>query len=547
MRIKVWAAGIFVLLLLLPSFRALADEAVLVSCQMPYYLGRPRSSIQPGETVQALVTVEKRGGPAESRTVSIELPPGWLPAVAEEWDKSQNNGQFRLQRQIELEAGYGHWFDLLRVKAPETLLPGDYYVAVEAGGQASRIKLPVTAGESVQGGAIRIEDIVLPLDRDGKPDERLEQGTLVLRDRQWDYYKNVLAGKGASNQEVEAIHPVTHIGVDVANPSGDQKLELVTIDLLDAHTRQPVAGLFTPGTTGEDLNAGALDGHRSRLMVFTALNGEARQRLLLPVYTDERLIGDGQYSLRVTLDEGAGNPVVRDVPFQIIKKDEKAAGVVGLAVVLLTTGMLLSVRRIRPILSGMKTRWLVTIALFGACAFAVVNVPATLLTDFFHILLGPFGFLVSGLFNGVFLYMIVVTLILLIPRPGVIAMMTLVRMLLGMLAFGQISPITLLSYGMHAFLLETFLAAGGVYRWLQTADEDKAVPGRMVCMIGLACGLADMIASYVGLQAMAFLYRLYYADWYIWLLMAVNGFLYTTVGAVSGIRLGRRLAGVGGD
>lgn len=543
---KIWA-GVLVLLLFLPSVSVWAADTVLISCQMPYYLGKPRSSIQPGETVQALVSMEKRGGQAIGRTLSMEFPPGWVPFPDEGWITAEQNGQYRLQRQVELEDGYGHWFDLVKITAPQQLPPGDYYVTVKADGQAVRIRLPVTVGENNRGGVLCIDNIVLPLNRDGKPDERLGQGTLVLRDRQWDYYKNVLTGKGASNQEVEAIHPVTHIGVDVSNPAGDQKLELITLELLDASAHEPVAGLFTPGTTGEDLNAGALGGHHNSLVAFAALNGEPQQRLLLPVYTDERLIKGGAYSLRVTLDDGAGNPVVRDVPLTIIKKDEKAAVVVAAASLLLTFGMLLAVRRIRPILAAMKTRWLVTIALFGACAFAVVNVPATLLSDFFHILLGPFGFLVSGLFNGVFLYMIVVTLVILIPRPGVVAMMTLVRMLLGIMAFGQISPITLLSYGMHAFLLETFLASGGVYRWLANHGEAGKLPRRMVLTIGLACGLADMLASYVALQAMACLYRLYYADWYICLLMAVNGFLYTAVGAVSGIRLGRRLAEVGGD
>ena len=46
---------------------------------------------------------------------------------------------------------------------------------------------------------------------------------------------------------------------------------------------------------------------------------------------------------------------------------------------------------------------------------------------------------------------------------------------------------------------------------------------------------------------MSVLYRLYYADWYIYLVMAVNGFMYTMIGAGCGLMLGSRLADVGGD
>jgi hypothetical protein len=46
---------------------------------------------------------------------------------------------------------------------------------------------------------------------------------------------------------------------------------------------------------------------------------------------------------------------------------------------------------------------------------------------------------------------------------------------------------------------------------------------------------------------MAFLYRMYYADWYIALILLMNGFVYTAIGAACGTLLGSRLSKVGGD
>lgn len=534
-----------VLFLLTPG-SVLAADSVLFSCQIPYYLGKPRSSIMPGERIQALFFVENRGGKSGPCQVSLELPAGWKPVSYDQWLATEQGGRYKLERSVDFAGGYGQWFDLVVLQAPADLAPGTYQVKVGCGETTKTVSLlAVAGGTEAQSGDIKLDKVILPLDRNGKRDERLAQDTLVLRDRQWDYYKNLLTGKGASNQEVEAIHPITHIGLDLSNPLREQRLSVITIELLDGRTHQPVKGLFTPGATGEDLNAGSLGGHQDTLVAFAALNGEQQQRILLPVYTDERLIAGGNYYLRIQLDDGVEAPIIQEAPLTIVKKDDTAALVVGGAMIVIIAGMLWSARFIRSILASMKTRWLVTVSLFGACAFAVVTVPATLLSDFFHILLGPFGFLVSGLFSSVFLYMIVAALVVLIPRPGIVGMMTLVRMLLGVLAFGQISPITLLSYGMHAFLLEAFLIKGGVYRQLRRDDRQNS--RRIIVITAFLCGVADSIASYVGIQAMAFLYRYYYAGWYIWLLLTVNGFFYTAIGATCGILLGRRLSEIGGD
>ncbi len=529
---------------------AAAAEPVAFSLQMPYYLGQSRIAVGPGERVQALFTIENRHNRPWQGKVAIELPSGWLPVSHEYWQAVPQGQRYALTKTLSLEAGFDQWFDLLAIQVPAGAAPGMYPVTVTDGSRSQTVPVRVAAAAAAAAaaGKISVDKILLPLDRDGRLDERLERDTLVLRDRHWDYYKNLVAGKGASNQEVEAVHPVAYLGLDVSNPTGEQKLVVITVDLLNLTDRQPLPGLFTPGTTGEDLNAGSMGGHNDALVALAALTGEPSQRLLLPVYSDERLMNSGRFSLRVSLDDGVAAPVIAELPLTVVKQNAKAALIVGAATVMLIAAMLLSLLRIRRILAAMRTRWLVTVSLFGAAAFAAVNVPSALFSDIFHVLLGPFGFLVSGLFNGVCLYMIIVALVILIPRPGVVALMLLVRLLLGILAFGQLTPITLLSYGMQAFLLEALLSGGGIYGWLQAqSGTGQCYPLRQIALVAVCCGIADSVAAYVSLQAMAVLYRLYYADWYIYLLIAVSGFLYTAIGAVCGMALGRRLATVGGD
>ena len=145
----------------------------------------------------------------------------------------------------------------------------------------------------------------------------------------------------------------------------------------------------------------------------------------------------------------------------VIKKNLRGMLTLGFGVSLLLIFLLLISKKLPGILVGMKTRRLITIALFGTCAFAVVNVPSTLLNDFLHIFLGPFSFLVTGMFSGIMLYMLTGALVTLIPLHGVVSLMAAIRLLLGMVAFGHLSPLVFLSYGVNAFLLELALAGFG--------------------------------------------------------------------------------------
>lgn len=537
---------LLLILLYMPSALCLAGSGISSSIVMPYYLGKSRDYVVPGEIVQAFFELENTGLTKENISVLIELPHEFLlTGQYENWQVIKKQDKTILKATVLLSEGYGHWFDYISFKVAADIQAGTYTAKYVVNGNLKEIPINVAVGQTGPQ-ALSLAKIVLPLDKDGKKDERLNENTLVLRDRKLDYYKNVLLGKGASNQEIEAVHPVTHMGVDFYNPGSEQKLVTITTRLLDKNTHRPVSGLYTPGTTGEDKDAGSMEGHNDCLVAFAALTGEKKQRINIPVYADERFVAGGDYFVQVTVEDGISQPIVTEIPLRIIKKNMQAMVTVIIAVIILSAALVFAVTRMRRALVFFKTRWLITIALFGTSAFALVNIPSTLLNDFFHILLGPFGFLITGLFNGIFLYMLIAALVILIPQPGVVALMTAVRMLLGMLAFGHVSPVSFLSYGLHALLLEAMLLGLSFYS-TYALQIVKNISFRHVLMTAIICGLADSVATYVTMQAMAFLYRLYFADWYIYMIMAVNGFLYTAIGAGCGVFLGRQLLKVGGD
>ena len=529
-----------------------AAAGLILTLEAPYSLTGGQLRAAPGQRIHAMVNMENTGPAGRNVVVRLELPAGFrADGKPEHWTIEQNevaSGQVLL-RELTLPAGYGQWFDLLSLSVDDQVSEGTYLLRLKTDEAVREVRVkvsPRTDGVSVREKTV-LERVVLPLDRDGVRDEKQNANTLVLRDRSLDYYKNVLRGKGATNLEIEAIHPVTHMGLDFLNPAGQQKLVMVEAELLDKNNRRRIAGLYTPGSNSEHDGAGAMAAGQERLTAFVALTGEARQRLLLPVYADETQLAEGDYLLRVTVDDGGLHSWSQELPLVVIKKNMRAMIALAIGVAMLLAFLVLIRRKLPQVLAEMKTRRLITIALFGTCAFAVVNVPSTLLNDFLHIFLGPFSFFISGMFSGIMLYMLTGALVTLIPLHGVASLMAAMRLLLGMLAFGHMSPLVFLSYGVNAFLLELALAGTGFTAASLPTNPVAQFSWQRMAMLALACAAADTVATYITMQGMAVLYRLYFADWYIWMVMAVNGFLYTIIGAACGAVLGSRLSGVGSD
>lgn len=513
--------------------------------ELPYSFTGRQETAAPGTRIQTRLSFEAADMKNTVYPLRFYLPQGITPQRSEGWKcEALSDGGLLLSRNIEITAGYGHWFDLLTLDLAQDLPEGEIAFIFQAGTLQRTCDLRIT-GQSHTLQAPVIGRISLPLDKDGRRDERQAEGTLALRDRTVDGYKNLLLGKGASNQELEALHPLGHVGVEIENPGGHQTAAQLTLHLLDKNSGAPLPGLLTPGSTGDEKESNGASEAKDGLCALVSLSGEAKQRLILPVYADERLLSGGTYLLEATLDDGSGEVSQSRQTVSLIRQNQTALLIALLTAVLFCAASLRLLRRLPALLKSWKSRWLVTTSLFGAAVFVTVNVPTTLFGDFFHLLLGPFSFLLTGIFSGSVFYLLLLALAVQVPRPGVIALLFLIRFLLGMLAFGHVSPLIFLSYVLQALLLEgafqlarAYPQPGGIFCGRGTRQE---------LLLALLCAAADCIATYGTLQLSAWLHRLYYADWYIALLIVINGFFYTICGVFGGLRLGRYLAQVGGD
>ena len=182
----------------------------------------------------------------------------------------------------------------------------------------------------------------------------------------------------------------------------------------------------------------------------------------------------------------------------------------------------------------------ITVSLFAAVAFGGVVLPSTLLGDFLHVILGPFSGLATGIFNGVLLYLLVMSLLVLYRKPGVVALMFFLKWMLAGLMFGKFTPIGVLSYTVYIVVLESVLWLCGFYRI-------HSLSKRYIIFVSIMIGLADAFITMINLEQMMFFYRLYYADWYIFLYMFVNGLLYSSLGCIMGYKVGCKLQQVMGE
>jgi hypothetical protein len=519
-------------------------EDVSCTVDIPYKFTAGVGESRGGSVLKALVSVENAGPAAKEVHIAVafpaELTPTKLPAG---WRAEAG----LLSDDVILPGGYGQWFDLLTFDTG-ALAAGEHAVSVafSSGDWRRTVTRKVAIGQkaAANGKDLSIARVVLPVDRAGNLDERMSQDTLVLRDRALDYYKSVLRGRGAYSEAAEAVHPLTSMNVEFVNPGGDEKLLTVVSRLFDSEGR-PVAGMITPVASMDDRELGGFVGSREGTTALIALSGEASQIVRLPVYIDENVLTGGRYVLRVEAREDGRPVAAAEREVTVIARDGKAAALTLAAAVMVLCGLVFAAHCRRRLFASLKTRWLITITLFGAVCFAAVNVPATLLGEVLHVLLGPFAFLATGMFHGVVLYMLVAALVVLIPRPGVVALLFAVRMLLGLLAFGHASPVALLLCGSQAVLLESFLYLTGI-----TAGraEDEALAGWRRCLrVALVCSAADGISTYLNIHALSFLYRVFYADWYIYAAVAVNGVLYSGIGGFCGVALGNKLRTVGSD
>lgn len=375
---------------------------------------------------------------------------------------------------------------------------------------------------------ISVESIEMPTDVSGIADPRQRTDTI--------YHPRPLFS-WLGTEQTDPYTPISFQTIRLYN-RGEETTHVV----ISSINRDVKSGEVVPFLTPPDaVNAGT-----DRSISFASLTGGEVTPISLPIYFQSQSADTGRYEREITVKIwGSDRTVLSEKrPLHIVVPNRHALYVSGLAVIASCVGLVVLLRFHRQFFVRFTTKQLIVIALFGTTIFVTVVVPSTLFLNLIRAVLGPFSVLATGLVNETLYYALLTALLIYMcgdpkgfkngergtsqtySKGGVILLVSAVRLLLGGVTFGLFTPMTIIFTGTSVLLLEA-----GFF----------LVRRRGLLMWGLVLGICDAIAVYVDFQLSILFYRLFYADWYIWLRIIVEGFAYTFIGVLLGARLGRGL------
>ncbi len=515
-------------------------EAVLTAA-FPYSASGKAEDAHPGSTQLLYVSVQNfNHDEAEGADISVTLPDGFRAIPGEGWQVEGN----QVQMHWTLPAHYGEQFKAIPIVCPDNAQPGSYEMPVSMdcmdGSQKQILSFQVGAPELEAPSKEKkladswyIQAVMMPVNEDGERDARQEKDTLVVPDVTLENMKNRLTGGHGVDWDAILAQPNTYLLLDMRNPKKDTRTLHFTAELIDRES-----GEVRPGLLAAPDESGHVNRDSTATEAALALQGNKLQTAVLPLYVDPFSISEGEYSLRITLQDGEAAKTT-EIPLHVVKK--RSVGLVTLGFALFSVAAVaLSIGRLKRCILHIGAKGDITVSLFAALAFGGVVVPVTLLGDFLHVILGPFSGLVTGLLSGVVQYLLLMALLILFRQPGVAALFFLMRWLLSAVLFGRVTPVGILLCATSVVLIEVALWLVGFYR-------KQDVSPLYAAGISFLIGCCDAGITFINMEQLMFFYRLYYADWFIGLYMIVNGLLYSSLGSWMGYKIGSRLKQVMGS
>jgi hypothetical protein len=325
-----------------------------------------------------------------------------------------------------------------------------------------------------------------------------------------------------------AYEPFTYQTLWVRNETAQPISLLLVSEILHPATGEPVGFFAAPEFEST--------GGTGRIMAYAHVGPGETQPCVLPVYVRPQT-PEGTYLRRIAIQPlGSDRTLeVLEAPLGVVRTNLMFSGwVLGVAVLsvawLAATAVLY-----RRIVASLGIRVLVLLALLGSLQFCL-QFAGGLVSMAFYALLGPFNCLVGGLLTEVMTYLLVTSILFLVPRVGAMTLAGLVTYVMGGVLFGSFGLTDVIFVGSSIAFRETLLWGFGVTRFGPLGVK----PPNVVAMM-LALGLADAGSTFTSLALQAVFYRLFFADWYIFLQVVVTGFVYTAIGVYLGKSLGASL------
>lgn len=378
---------------------------------------------------------------------------------------------------------------------------------------------------------IMVEAAHLPTGRTGYFDSRKKADTIYYKPQ---LYREITRWLGIGDDRNAYWLPYTYQSLTLRNNS-EYDLGLLIDSKIEYLHQDQVPPPFRP----PDLLSGAMKNHS--VTVSLGLGAGDQARAVLPVYVRSPP-NPGQYKRIVTITPMGSQAILAklEYPLYVSGMNLTALGFTSASCFLSLIAFSALAVCFKPLLAGLKVRWVVIIALFGSLTFVGVNLPLRVFGSLIYGLLGPFGVLILGFFNDLLYFTLLVAVVRLIPRPGVVSLIILVRYLLSVMLTGGFQLSDFLYMGTSIMVKEAAFWLAGPTR----QREEFSWSWQSTLFLAVFLGMGDAFLNASSLYIHMVLYRLYFADWFIWLNVAFNGVLYTMIGVFMGRAFSRRLVWV---
>jgi len=366
--------------------------------------------------------------------------------------------------------------------------------------------------------SLEMGPISFPADRTGRPEIGRPPGRVTLAAGWW---QTLLARLGLGARARDPYAEWTHVTVPLDN-RGKAPLSLLVETKVFVQGDGVDPAFQAPALGWNERQDG------SRVLIRVPATSEATA--IVPLYVDDALLRAEparERTIEVAVTSlGSSVPLAtRSVPLAV--RTGNAFASLGLVASILGAmlGNGLLALRLGRWLRTFPTGELMTTALFATLGFGLGTV-TSLAGLVASAVLGPFSPIAVGIVDVVFRFSIGATLVTLVPRPGVVSLSILTEWLLGAMLLGNVNASDVVFVGDRVFLYEAALYAFGITRSPAWRDDSRFARW---LRLSLAFGIASACTSAVGLVLHMTLYRLFFATWYVVLLIALPGFLYVAL------------------
>ncbi len=372
--------------------------------------------------------------------------------------------------------------------------------------------------------SIVLERWLLPTDSYGLFDSKYAVDQINMPNPFWN---KVMPWFGVKPKSINFWEPFTHQTLVIRNKNDYPITLLFSSMVLDINTDKQSSYFQSPSIEAT--------GGTDQIISYIQIKAQSKSYCVLPVYVAKDTPA-GTYNRRVTITPLGSNRVIKTLesPINVIRSNPLFTAWMALTTILsLLWGGIIFIFY-RKLIRSLGVRNMVLLSLLGSMKFCL-QFAGGLVSNVLHAFLGPFNILVGGLLTEVMTYLVITAIIFLVPRVGAMTLAGMVSYLMSGILFGSFTLTNFIMIINTIAFREILLYIFGITRGNSWHKNPKIIP------LMLALGIADAASGFTSLTLNTFFYRMFYAEWYIFLQVIVTGFCYTALGVYLGKSLGLSL------